>query len=130
VDYGCGSGILAIAAAKLGAERVCAVDVDPAALAVCRENAAANEVSAQLRISAPDALPAVAAELVVANILLEPLIALAPRLAALVQPRGQLLLSGLLREQVGTCVAAYAPWFAIEATRYQDEWALVRGVRE
>ena len=127
VDYGCGSGILAIAAAKLGAQRVFAVDLDPAALAVCRENAQANQVCVEP--STPAALPAVQTDVLVANILLESLITLAPRLAALLGNGGSLLLSGLLRKQAETCMAAYQPWFNWAAPRYQDEWVLLRGTR-
>src|SRR5690606_28411715 len=99
LDYGCGSGILAIAAAKLGAARVDAVDVDPDALAATRDNARGNGVA--VRACAPESLAPGAYDIVLANILAQPLIALEPLLAARVRAGGRIALSGILDGQAG-----------------------------
>jgi ribosomal protein L11 methyltransferase len=96
VDYGCGSGILAVAAARLGARSVCAVDIDPQAVLATSQNAARNRVDGRVQAMLPDEFAAPPADLLVANILCGPLIALAPRFAGCVKPGGKLLLAGLL----------------------------------
>ena len=127
IDYGCGSGILAIAALKLGARAARAIDIDPQALRVSRENAERNGVQARLTIIPPEELAADAqADVVIANILARPLIELAPRLSALVRPAGQLLLTGLLREQAEDVRAAYDAGFEFQ-TRQRGEWVLFVG---
>jgi len=125
LDYGCGSGILAIAAAKLGAARVDAVDVDPQAVQATAENAARN--AAGVRALAPEALPAAQYDVVVSNILLQPLVLLAPLLAAHAAPRGRIALAGVLDAQAGELAAAYAPWFDAAVALRLDGWALVAG---
>jgi ribosomal protein L11 methyltransferase len=127
VDYGCGSGILAIAAAKLGARESYAVDMDPQALAVAAANAASNEVA--IVCGGPRDLPDIDADMLIANILLEPLVGLAPTLARCVRRRGQIALSGLLLEQVDACARAYSPWFEFSERCEQDGWALIAGIR-
>jgi ribosomal protein L11 methyltransferase len=127
LDFGCGSGILAIAALKLGAARAVAVDHDPQALTATRDNAAANGVAAQLEIVAPEAVTAEAVDCVLANILAAPLIALAPQLLAALRPGGALVLSGVLAEQVEAVRAAYADQLELEPTRLREDWALVCG---
>lgn len=122
LDYGCGSGILAIAAAKLGAARVDAVDLDPQALETTRTNAHANGV--ELTASAPDALPAGGYDLVVANILAQPLIVLAPLLA---QRGERVALSGILEAQADEVGRAYAPWFEMQVAGQEEGWALLAG---
>jgi len=129
IDYGCGSGILAIVAAKLGAAQVWTVDLDPHALETTRTNAVNNAVSDRVRTVTPEQLQAVRADITVANILALPLIELAPRLAGLGRPGSYLALSGILRAQTAACLAAYRPWFNMEPTRYEGEWALLSGVR-
>jgi len=129
IDYGCGSGILALAAAKLGAERVVAVDVDKVALEVTRDNALRNGVSAQIITALPAELDVRGADILLANILLKPLADLAPRFAALVTPMGQVVLSGILERQVTDCLAAYRAWFTMDKPRYSEGWALLQGVR-
>ena len=133
IDYGCGSGILAIAALKLGAAQALAVDHDPQALEATQANASENGVADQLRCLAaedmPSGLPEERADYLVANILADPLIELAPRLAALVRPGGALALSGLLHDQVGSVAAAYAPWFDLEPPEIQEDWVLLAGRR-
>jgi ribosomal protein L11 methyltransferase len=131
VDFGCGSGILAIAAALLGATRVLAIDHDPQALVATLKNAAANGVADRIDARADDALPSDVwgeQRVVIANILANPLVALAPRLTRLVAPRGQLVLSGLLEHQVGEVCAAYRD-VRFDAPVVSDGWALVAGAR-
>ncbi len=127
IDYGCGSGILAIAALKLGAAQALATDTDPQALAVSRENADRNQVAERLTLCLPEAVPAqTGADVVLANILAGPLVQLAPRLAALVRPGGWLILSGLLANQAAEVEAAYAAHFVFERHE-RDGWAMLAG---
>ena len=122
LDYGCGSGILAIAAAKLGATQVDAVDLDPEAVATTRANAAANAV--RVRAALPDALPAADYDIVVSNILAQPLIVLAPLLAR----RGEhLALSGILEAQAEEVARAYRPWLALSVAGREEGWVLLSG---
>jgi ribosomal protein L11 methyltransferase len=125
LDYGCGSGILAISAAKLGAGRVSATDIDPDALETAAANALANGVA--LDLCAPESLGPVPYDIVVANILAQPLIVLAPLLAARTAPRGRLALSGILESQAAEVAHAYAPWFDVATARTEEGWALVEG---
>ena len=127
LDYGCGSGILAIAAAKLGAARVDGVDVDPEALRTAAANAQANDVA--LRVALPEEPLRAEYDIVVANILAQPLVLLAPLLAARTAPGGRIALSGLLAAQAAEVAAAYEPYFVCEAGRRLDGWALVEGRR-
>jgi ribosomal protein L11 methyltransferase len=127
LDYGCGSGILALAAAKLGASAVVAVDLDPQALAACAANARANGVS--IRIAPPDALPSGTYDLIAANILAEPLIGLAPLFAARSRRGTRIALSGVLAEQAAQVMAAYAPAFDLCVERTNEGWALLAGER-
>jgi len=129
IDYGCGSGILAIAAARLGAGAVLAVDIDAQALAVARANVAANAVAERVQCVAPAQIGEWAADLLVANILLRPLVTLAPRFAALLVAGGRIALSGLTAGQVPDCAAALRPGFALEAPRCAHGWALLPGRR-
>lgn len=133
LDVGCGSGILAIAALLLGSEGAVGVDIDPQALLATRENAERNGVAPRLAVRPADApWGADAAEgyaVVLANILAEPLIALAPRLAAATLPGGTVVLSGLLTEQAGAVTAAFAPWFDMELPRERAGWAALVGRR-
>jgi ribosomal protein L11 methyltransferase len=123
LDYGCGSGILAIAAARLGAGRVVGADVDPQALRASEANAKANAVEAAF--VSPDALGAGTFDVVVANILANPLILLAPALCARVARGGRIALSGVLEEQADAVAAAYAPWFTLAPTRASEGWVLL-----
>jgi len=122
LDYGCGSGILAIAAALHGAREVDAVDIDPAAVQATRANAAANGVL--LRADDP-ALAAGGYPLVLANILAQPLKLLAPLLCQHLDAGGQLLLAGILQRQAQELQQAYAPWLALEIIDEQDGWILM-----
>lgn len=127
LDYGCGSGILAIVAAGLGAGCCTGVDIDPHALQAAAANARAN--GATLDVRTPDALGPARFDLVVANILTNPLIALAPVLAARVEPGGRLALAGLLDEQAEEVAAAYARWFTLRAGKRREGWTLLHGSR-
>ena len=127
LDYGCGSGILAIAAAKLGAARVDAVDIDPQAVRTALANARVNGV--KLRAVLPEALAPAVYDIVVSNILAQPLIVLAPLLAARTVRGGRLALAGILDSQAAEVAAAYAPWFELRAEPPEQGWALLAGVR-
>ncbi len=126
LDYGCGSGILAIGAALHGAAEVDAVDIDPAAVEATQVNAAANGVT--LRAGEP-ALAQGAYGLAVANILATPLKLLAPLLCGHVAPGGRLLLAGILERQADELTQAYAPWIALSVLDAQDGWILMGGQR-
>ena len=127
LDYGCGSGILAIAAARLGAGRVAGVDIDPQAVASARANAERNEVSALFADSAEP----VAGEydLVVANILSNPLRVLAPAICAHVRSGGSLALSGILREQAEEIIDIYAQWLPMQVADTREDWVCLSGVK-
>jgi ribosomal protein L11 methyltransferase len=127
LDYGCGSGILAIAALRLGAARAIAVDHDPQALEATRNNALANGVADRLAIYGPDDVPELTVDVTIANILAGPLIALAPRLVESLRPGGALAVSGVLANQVEAVRAAYAERIALAPTRLREDWALVGG---
>jgi ribosomal protein L11 methyltransferase len=127
LDFGCGSGILAIAAMKLGAARADGVDIDEQALLAARRNALHNRVQATFH-GAAEALRQ-PSRIVVANILAHPLIVLAPLLARLTAQSGRLAVAGLLAEQAGEVRAAYSPWFDFEALEEDEGWALVSGIR-
>lgn len=129
IDYGCGSGVLAIAALKLGAASAIAVDIDAQAITATVDNAQRNHVAQQIRVATVDAMPAVPADILLANILAEPLEALAASLSARVVPGGQLVLSGLLVEQAQRVAVRYLPWFDMAPMAVSDGWARLNGVR-
>lgn len=129
IDYGCGSGILAVAAAKLGAAHVWAVDNDPQALIATNDNAQKNNVENSITAVLPDALPNLQTPLLLANILAQPLMDFAEHFSAFVQPDGHIVLSGILTEQAEQVSACYEPWFAMEAPVYKDEWVRLSGQR-
>jgi len=129
LDYGCGSGVLAIAAAKLGAKAVYAVDIDEQALLATRQNAADNGVLEKLNISHPDALPVELVDVLIANILFEPLTTLSDRFSGLVRTGGTLLMSGILDEQVEQLAMRYNNWFDLEPSTARNGWALLTGAR-
>lgn len=129
LDFGCGSGILAIAALRLGAARVIAVDHDPQALQATEANAIANGVDDRISIHGTDNLPELTADVVVANILAGPLIALAPRLIDALRPGGALALSGVLADQVESVCRAYAERIELARPRLREDWALIGGAR-
>jgi ribosomal protein L11 methyltransferase len=129
IDYGCGSGVLAVAAVKLGARTAYAYDIDPQALTATRDNAAANHVVDQVRVvESDDALPK-GADILLANILCGPLCDLAPRFADLTAPGGKIVLAGLLEAQADEVTRAHAPWFDISPFATRDGWTALTGIR-
>ena len=134
IDYGCGSGILAIAAALLGAPRVVAVDNDPQAITATLENARRNRIpegviECYLPQDLPGELESQRVDILVANILAEPLTELAGRFSSLVRARGQIVLSGILAEQTDALLTHYARWFEMDAAVLSEEWARLTGIR-
>lgn len=131
LDYGCGSGILAIAALKLGAHEAFGIDIDPQALTATRDNAARNAIMAdRLHTGLPGVLPEEARfDVLLANILMGPLIELAPTLTKHVKPGGVLVLSGLLAEQADAVMAAYAHAFDFDRPALKDGWVRLSAVR-
>lgn len=127
LDYGCGSGILAIVAGKLGAGEIAATDIDAQALITAVANASENGVV--LNVAAPESLPPGTFDLVLANILAGPLIALEPVLAARTRPGGHILLSGILESQAAEVAAAYARDFDAAVLAIDEGWALLGGRR-
>ncbi len=125
LDYGCGSGILAIAAMKLGAACATGVDIDPAALLAARHNAMQNQV--MVEFIAADRCAPQTAEVVLANILANPLVLLAPLLARATRRGGQIVLSGVLDHQAGEVQDAYRAWFDMHPVERDDGWVLLSG---
>ncbi len=127
MDYGCGSGILAIAALKLGAASAVGVDVDAQAVRASYDNAAANRVEAQFFL--PDDAPQFKVDVVVANILTNPLKMLAPLLAGFVRDGGRIVMSGILSNQVDEVIEKYAQWFDFDPVAIDEGWACLCGVK-
>ncbi len=127
IDYGCGSGILAIAALKLGARSALAVDHDPQALEASQENALKNGVADRLHTCLPEDMPSAPADILVANILAGPLVSLAPILAELMNPGARFALSGILAEQQSQVAERYLAFADLNAIRQQEEWILIEG---
>ena len=127
LDYGCGSGILTIAALKLGAGSAVGVDIDEQAIRASKDNAAQNNVDAQFYL--PDGLPQGQFDIVVANILANPLRMLGEMLAARTKQGGRIVLSGLLDEQVEELSGIYSQWFDIEPAEIEEGWARLSGVK-
>jgi len=130
LDFGCGSGILAIAALLLGAPQALGTDIDPQALEASRDNASRNGIDpARFPVYLPAELPQQPVEVVVANILAGPLVSLAPQITALVKAGGRLALSGILAEQAEEVRAAYADAFELDPTAIKDGWVRISGIR-
>jgi ribosomal protein L11 methyltransferase len=129
IDYGCGSGILAIAAALLGARQIECIDTDPQALQATLENGRRNAVAARLTTALPEQQSSKPVQLLLANILAGPLIELAPKLAELVVPHGEIVLSGILQEQWPAVSSAYQPWFEMHPPTEIDGWIRLNGRR-
>ena len=129
IDYGCGSGVLAIAALKLGARHVVAIDNDEQALAATRDNATRNAVESRLELHAPDTLPHTEVDVLVANILAGPLHDLAPRFAALLRTGGTLALSGILAGQEGELLERYGECFEHLRVTQREDWVRIDGRR-
>jgi len=129
LDYGCGSGILAIAAGRLGAGRVVGTDVDPQALVASRANAQRNRVDASF-VPIESLTEGEAFDVIVANILANPIIALAPSFARRSRQGGRIVLSGILDAQADAIIEAYARWFNIRVCESEDGWVALAGLRE
>ncbi len=126
IDYGCGSGILAIAALKLGAKKALAVDNDPQALTATRSNAEINAISnQQLETYLPEDLPSTQADILIANILATPLIELSYTFSTLLKPNAKIVLSGILNDQVPQILEAYSSWITLHPTNIKGDWALI-----
>ncbi len=128
IDYGCGSGILAIGARKLGASRVLGVDIDPQAVETARYNAAQNQVDAAFQDS--NTTLSESGDVVVANILANPLRVLAPLLAARTRVGGRLALAGILDEQAEEIIGIYRPWFDLSVWKSEEGWSCLAGTRK
>jgi ribosomal protein L11 methyltransferase len=130
IDYGCGSGILAIAAFKLGASELHSVDIDPQALVASRENARRNNIDpALLNITLPENFKSEPVDLLIANILSGPLVGFARKFSELVKPEGHILLSGILQTQANDITKAYLPYFDIDPIGIKEDWIRVSGTR-
>ena len=136
IDYGCGSGILAIAALKLGASYVTGIDIDPQALKASQENALRNHCDPSKFIFATayqaaerDLQPDEQVDVVVANILANPLIMLSPLLAQAVRQQGHIVLSGILKEQAEEVRNIYQQWFDMDISNEQEVWVLLTGIK-
>jgi ribosomal protein L11 methyltransferase len=127
VDFGCGSGILSLAALKLGAKKVIGIDIDPQALQASKANAERNGIEDRLALFLPKDQPNLKADVVVANILAGPLRELAPTIIEFVAPNGQLALSGVLEEQANELQNIYGQWCDMDAIAVQDEWVRLSG---
>ena len=127
LDYGCGSGVLALAALRLGAASACAVDIDPQALLATRENAARNRLEPRLTVAAAEELRDGAWDIVLANILAGPLVELAPRLAGYCRAGSDIVLAGMLEPQAEVVAAAYRPWFDMHMFSNREGWAVLSG---
>lgn len=127
IDYGCGSGILAIAALKLGAAKATGIDLDPQAIRASEENAKLNETGAEfLQANTRELAPA---DLVIANILANPLIVLAPLLANVTRDGGTIILSGILAEQAEAVLSVYRKWFEIREAASDEGWVCLEGIK-
>ena len=130
VDFGCGSGILGIAALKLGAARVIGIDIDPQAIDASRDNAERNGVAEQLELYLPENQPSdLKVDIVVANILAGPLRELSGLISGLVKPSGLVAISGLLESQAEELLAVYGEWFEMNPATVREEWCRLDGVK-
>ena len=130
IDFGCGSGILAIGAILLGANHAEAIDLDPQALIATRDNAKKNHVDDKIKTYLPNEFPNTTTPILLANILASPLIELAPYFAELTASQGQIVLSGILAEQAQSVLAAYQPNFDIQIWKQHDDWVCLAGSRK
>lgn len=130
IDYGCGSGILGIAALLLGANRAIGIDIDPQALQATKDNLQRNKLSSDsLEVFMPEDQPSEQADTLVANILAGPLVQLAPTIQSLVKPGGKLCLSGLLANQGEEICETYSAWFELEPISIKEGWIRVTGTK-
>ncbi|MGB0893240.1 MAG: 50S ribosomal protein L11 methyltransferase [Parashewanella sp.] len=131
IDFGCGSGILAVAALKLGAKTVAGIDIDYQAIEASKANAERNDCSDKLSLYLPEQTPAdLKADVLVANILAGPLRELAPQIASHLKTGGKLALSGLLQEQALELSEHYSQWFEMDEPAHKDDWSRLTGIRK
>ncbi len=130
IDFGCGSGILAVAAVLLGAKEAHAIDIDPQALIATRDNAEKNNVSDKISTYLPEEFNTMSVDIVLANILAKPLIELSEHIMSLVNPQGQIVLSGILEEQAASVQQVYAQQFTMQAISQQQEWCRLNGLKK
>jgi ribosomal protein L11 methyltransferase len=130
VDFGCGSGILGIAALKLGAKRVVGIDIDPQALLASQDNANRNDVGEKIELYLPEHQPELQADVVLANILAAPIRELKQVISAYCKPGGKLVLSGILDNQAEEINALYSDIFDMQAIAIDGEWARVSGIKK
>lgn len=131
IDFGCGSGILAIAALLLGAKQVVGTDIDSQALEASLDNAKRNHIAeADFKVYLPEQMPAITADVVLANILAGPLVELATKLASLTRVSGWICLSGILEEQAEEVRTAYEPYFNLSPTVVKEGWVRITGQRK
>ena len=130
LDFGCGSGVLALAAAQLGAGIVEAVDIDPQAVSACRQNIDKNCLQDRVAVSLLTDFEPRRYDILIANILYKPLLQLGRDFSDYVRPGGQIVLSGLLAVQAEECNEYYRQWFNMQDPLYEDEWALLTGNRK
>ncbi|MDD2801839.1 MAG: 50S ribosomal protein L11 methyltransferase [Methylococcales bacterium] len=129
IDYGCGSGILAVAAVLLGAKEAHAVDIDPQAITATQDNATKNSVQNKIRCYLPEQFTAFEADIVLANILAKPLIEMSTQISSLVSKGGDLVLSGILEEQAESVMSAYQPFISMAEPVQQEDWIRLEGIR-
>lgn len=129
IDYGCGSGILALAAAKLGADSVAGVDIDPQALLATVSNARKNGLSHRITTALPADFRAPQTDILMANILLNPLLRLAETFSTYLTEGGNIVLSGVLATQAEECLQTYKRWFDMDEPGFRDEWTILTGTR-
>ncbi len=129
LDYGCGSGILAIASVLLGANHVAAVDIDTQAITATKNNAAKNNINSKIDCYLPDDCPAIQADIVIANILANPLIEMVQPILTLLNSGGHIVLSGILSEQAGHVMAAYSPFCQFQEPVYEGDWCRIVGIK-
>ena len=129
IDYGCGSGILAMVAALLGAKKVYAVDIDPQALEAAQQNIDRNDLANKIVVGHVDDCNLPLADIMVANILMNPLKGLVEKFADLTKPAGDIILSGLLHIQADECLSAYTVYFNMDEPVFESEWTRLHGIR-
>ena len=130
IDFGCGSGILAVAAVLLGAKEAHAIDIDPQALTATQDNAQKNKVAGKIKTYIAEQFVPLEADIVLANILAKPLIELSASIRDLVAPQGQLVLSGILKEQADSVSTCYQARFTMQNATIQDDWCLLDGEKK
>lgn len=130
IDFGCGSGILAVAAVLLGAKEAHAIDIDPQALTATQDNAQKNQVASKIKTYLPEEFTHFEADLVLANILAKPLIELSENIGSLVQTQGQLVLSGILKEQADSVSTCYQEKFNMNTATIQGDWCRLDGLKK